>query len=121
MDGEVRAWHVLDDKIVWVYEEEVSEGQEWRQECWVRRSLQPLEEGQHGEKGRGGRVEAGGMELNQEAESAESNCQGWEGGGVKDTIWVSDIHDRFGDTDLEVKAVLGATEVMGIDTIAREQ
>lgn len=73
-----------------------------------------------GEKSRGAREEAGGMELNQEAESIESNCQGC-GGRSKDTIWVSDIHDWSGDTGLEVKAVLGATEVMGIDKIAREQ
>lgn len=86
----------------------------------VWRSLQPLEEGQHGEKSRGAREEAGGMELNQEAEAIESNCQGC-GGRSKDTIWVSDIHDWSGDTDLVVKAVLGATELMGIDKIAGEQ
>ena len=65
-------------------------------------------------------MEAGGVEPNQEAESTESDCQGYEGGGVKD-IWVSDIHHWSGDTVLEVKAVLGVTDIMGIDKIAREQ
>lgn len=44
-------------------------------------------------------MEAGGEEINQEAESTESDCQGCEEGEVKDHIRVSDISDwvwRYG-------------------------